>query len=523
LLTSTGRVPDPSLDSGGVAVLEVAMLTNWFAYATHCQCCGTSQSGKSKWCLMCIRKHIVAGNGFCLLDWHGSLFDSVVNYLAYLRPNWPIYVINPSSPDLITPFNPLALPDGADVSTHVARTASLFLKPWGGKIDDMPTYERTVKMMLTFMAETGEPLQHAAQLLDFKNKDLRAWALTKFKPGYERNQFMALQQITALKDWDNRVLSTENRLGRFLSSSSIMRFMGHKESGISIADCIRQKAIVLVNLTPSYFLDEESARVFAALLLSAFLLAGLQNIQKPKPYYLYLDECEEYLTDDATKLLDQALKSGLRLTLIHHHLDQFLDKPALQKSIDMNAKIKVIFAGEPMEESKRHGEEFYFAEANERVLKETRYRYVTDYVMESAYTESETHGEIPGGHTHSTTDTTGSHMVPFQRKEKDGQEDWSRDEKIAKLAARFMVLKQRECIIKTPREVYEFTVPFLRDPLHDSGRILRYIQSLSPNAFTPSEADQRLIDQDHAFIERSRHDARISRPKKKPATLHPAG
>ena len=70
-----------------------------------------------------------------------------------------------------------------------------------------------------------------------------------------------------------------------------------------------------MNLKPSRNLSPESGKVFAALLLAGYLQAALDRAEKPKPHFMYLDECQNYLSIDAAKMLDQVPKSGLRLTL----------------------------------------------------------------------------------------------------------------------------------------------------------------------------------------------------------------
>ena len=479
------------------------MLDNWYAYATHCHLTGTSQSGKSKFCEDCIREKIISsfGPGACLIDWHGTMYDSLVNYLAYVQPNRPIVLLDPSRGSQVTPFNPFALPEGREPSSHVNRLASVLVKPWGAQnTNELPNYEWIVKLVLTFMAATGEPLHHSAKLLEFPKKELREYAIAQIEDDYNRQQWKQLQYVHSLTEWNRHVGSTQRRLGRFLSSRSILRFMGIPNPGLNVADAIRENAIVLVNLKPSQQLDPESGKVFAALLLSEFLDAAIENMGDPQPYHLYLDECQNYLTADAANMLDQVLKSGLRMTLIHHHLGQFYDNIPLQGSIDTNAKLKVVFAGLPVAEAKRTAEEFFLAESNERWHKETRYRYFTDFYEDSFITESDSEGEVPGGSTHSHSTTTGSRLVPVQRKEEDGQDDWGRDEKIAKLAERLLSLKKGECYVKTPDDVYRYTVPWVHDYLLNPARVLEYKQSLQPNAPTPHEADEILREAEARFL-----------------------
>ncbi len=58
--------------------------------------------------------------GFCLIDWHGSLFNGIVDYLAVDPPQRPIYLLDPSRAEYITGFNPFSGGEG-DMSAEVSR------------------------------------------------------------------------------------------------------------------------------------------------------------------------------------------------------------------------------------------------------------------------------------------------------------------------------------------------------------------------------------------------------------------
>lgn len=507
------------------------MLPDWYAHATHCHVMGTSQSGKSKFLEHCIREHILSGNGLCLIDPHGTLYRAVLEFLTYVRPDRQIVLLNPSEPDYIVPFNPFSLPPGREISNHVNRNASLLVKPWGAEnTNELPTYERIVKMMLTVSAATGEPLHHAAKLLEFPKKELREWAVSQIENDYWKQQWKVLQYVHTLKEWNSHVLSTQNRLGRFLASRSIVRFMGLPKPTLRIADCIRQKAIILVNLKPSDHLDPESGKVFAALLLSQFLDAAMMNTDEPRPYFLYLDEAQNYVTNDAAQMLDQVLKTGLRLTLAHHHLGQIRDEH-LRQSIDTNAKLKVLFAGLPLFEAKRYAEEFFLPESNDRWLKEVRYRYVTEHIETPYEIETESAGQTSSegsvgeqeshssGHTSGSSIQRGTRFVPTQRKERDGQEDWTREQVVAKLAQRLTSLNCRECYVKTPADAYLYQVPWVQDYLLNPWKVLEFEKALHKHSTPSHEADRLLAEAETRFLERGKeYESRgKSRPTKKRA------
>src|SRR2546423_11051937 len=101
--------------------------------------------------------------------------------------------------------------------------------------------------------------------------------------------------------------------------------MGMTNGNLNLLEAMNQERIVLVNLGSSSFLDRESARVFASLLLNEFFETAMMRANdaphgtNPKPFVLYLDEFQEYITDDIAAMLDQVRKGCLHLVLAHQH------------------------------------------------------------------------------------------------------------------------------------------------------------------------------------------------------------
>src|SRR5205085_10270618 len=91
---------------------------------THMHVIGSSGTGKSKFLEWLIRKDIREGHGFCLLDWHGELYNNVLRYCAHLDVGLyddfrKLILLNPSQPEFVTGFNPF-MSNGASISVQVA-------------------------------------------------------------------------------------------------------------------------------------------------------------------------------------------------------------------------------------------------------------------------------------------------------------------------------------------------------------------------------------------------------------------
>jgi hypothetical protein len=497
------------------------MRPDWYKYNTHCHVCGTAGSGKSKFCESCLRAHSGARTGFTLFDWHGTLYRDMIRYLAYIRPKRKIYLLNFSEPTDIIPYNPFALPEGWDLSAHISQISQTIAKIWGVRnFDETPTLERTLGTVLAASVALKVSLRLANTLLWYPRKELRETAIAAMAgddyTDYKQD-LCELQYRTAMKEFIRQVESTRNRLARFTRSKTIRLFTG-LPSQFSVSRAIEERAIVLVNLRPSKHLSQESARIFAALLLADFLRSAYERTTKPIPHFLYLDECENYLTPDAASMLDEARKSGLRLTFIHHNLGQevFRLYPAIADSLRMNAQIKAVFQGLPYEQIEETVPEFLLPRLNKRWKKNDTFRTETTYIEEGTFTTTEVHGD----HGDSTSESHGSRLVPYQSQVKDGQIDWSREEKLSMLAEEFQTLQRGECFLRLGGKTYRYRVPFVRRYLRPGGKVLEYKQSLLTHHIPIHEAEARLKEAERTFLERGNEYAGSSRPKRK-AYLHP--
>ena len=388
------------LDANGKPLLVTPQMRR----STHMHVIGGSGTGKSKFLEWLIRKDIREGHGLCLIDWHGTLYQDVLRYCAHLDIGLyndfrSLILLNPSRPDFVTGFNPF-MNQGNDIATQVANRIAATIRPWG--ITDtnlMPTFERICRLLYTFAVEQQQTLPNAAQLLQFDKPALREYAIEVVSDPYIKEQWRQLHNIKTFRDWKEFVLSTENRLGRFLASKTIKRFFGLAENNINLRDIMDKQQILLINLGSSGYLDRESARTFASLLLNEFFETAMirgneakAKDEEPKAFVLYLDEFQEYITNDLTAMLDQVRKGGLHLALAHQHLGHLADNPKLRKSIFTNARIRAVFGGLDYEDASVLANEMFLPDLNTRQIKKAYYHTTHIYREETRTIRSHTTG-----------------------------------------------------------------------------------------------------------------------------------
>jgi|GEM_PF-2095022 len=368
---------------------------------THAHVIGSSGLGKSRFLEHVIHAATDRDAGYCLIDWAGSLYQRVLNYLAYFTPDRPIYLLNPADSEMVTRYNPFNH-QGTDVGTTVNRRIALTVRPWGaGSTNQTPTLERVARILYHFAIASNQPLPNAALLLDYNHRgqlfDYALRVLNTFEHQHARRKLEELGELKTFNQWRDQVGSTDNRILRFTASGPLRRAIGFQTGNLDIRRIVAENAILLVNLAPIDPLDEDSARVFAALLLNDFFDVARSRPGTEERFFLFLDEFQEYMSLDLASMLDQVRKGGLRLVMAHQHLGHVADDPRLRKSIFTNSRVKVVFGGLDAEDATQMAHEMFMREINERDIVETMYRREPDGIdLQLMPTVSLTQGESEG-------------------------------------------------------------------------------------------------------------------------------
>ncbi len=434
------------------------MYPNWFHYRTNCFVTGTTGSGKTSWLEDCQRDRILARKGFCSLIFDQHHYDRLTEYLAYLNPRQPVIRINLSQSDFIVPCNWFSYP-ATEIGAHADRLTSAIAG--SGQVlknlAEMQNYASVMSTVIRWCAETHEPIQKA-DWLEFGSHGILEAAM-RVKHPRTVAELNLLAGITRYGDWSFRLGSTWNRLRLLSDSLPLRRFTG-AQGTLNLQEAVDRQAIILVNLTPRDGFTFDAAALFASLILSEFTTVS-------GDYFLDLDEAPFYATYDTVRMLDLMCKKGLRVTLLSHDPRQFEDE-RIRVSLDINARIRVVFGGMRHEERKRLVPDFFPGQMAERWEKERFFGYQT-----TGYGED---GPDLGEHT-------------------TGVSEWSHEEKLFQLAEQ-LVLEKQKYLVQLPDGVSECRVPDLERFLISPERILQF-NGRHTRGMLPEEADKLFQGEPH--------------------------
>ena len=344
----------------------------------HLYVCGSTGTGKSKFLENLIRQDVLNWRnskcGLIVIDPHGSLFDNLIEWLAWHQPylERPIIPIDLRRKDWVIGYNVVRPREESDPSVVVSNFVQAMAYVWGqGGTNETPLFERWASNLLRMLYEHKLTLLEAEFLTDHLTKDIRRAMTDKLASSTMKQDWEYANSLTP-KDFEAQISSTVNRLHRFLSTQLIRQMLGQSGASLDLGQAMAEGHIILVSLaTKGGRVSDEDASLFATLLLSD-LWGAAKERGKPaggrshKPFYVYVDEFQNFVTPTIAKNLDQARGFGLHLTLAHQFPNQLLHVGAHGKqvydSVFENARTKAVFSLE--------------SEENLRPLAQTLFRHV---------------------------------------------------------------------------------------------------------------------------------------------------
>ena len=330
----------------------------------HLQAIGMTRSGKSKFLEYLIRQDLLKEHGFILMDPHGghrdSLFHETLDFIRQHRPSLfaagKVFILSPNAEGQVVGFNPLAKLPGVELSVIADTLLSAFEQAWGGEdTHQKPLIRSVLKATFTALAERGMNLTDAKLLYDHGDRfGIRASIIEQLQSEFPRDELSRLHDLSLdpslRREFQLNVLGPINRLNEFVSNQALARMFGMNAGFepspakcIDILDIMEQGHILLVDLQPAMKMSEADAKLLGTIFLRyTSFLSKLRTHYKP--FFVHVDECHLYMTDDIPEMLPQLAKYGVGLTLAHQWLSQ-LGKPdeKIYDAVTKSTATKVIF------------------------------------------------------------------------------------------------------------------------------------------------------------------------------------
>lgn len=291
----------------------------------HVYIIGQTGSGKSGLLTLFALSDIYHNQGYCIIDPHGDLATDNLKFIPESRIKDVVY-FNPADTQFPMAFNPLEVYDPArkpNISSEVIGVLKrMFGDSWGPRLEHILRY--------TLLALLDRPY---ATMLDISRM------LTDKE--FRKETLEYCQDVTVLQFWKQEFGSwgekqvTEsvapilNKVGAFTANPIIRNIIGQPKSSFDIRKIMDEGKILVVNLSKG-LIGEDNAAILGAFLVTKVQLAAMsrsdiENVDDRRPFYLYVDEFQNFATDSFAVILSEARKYGLNLTVANQYTSQMTD------------------------------------------------------------------------------------------------------------------------------------------------------------------------------------------------------
>lgn len=286
----------------------------------HLYIIGQTGAGKSFLLLLLTLSDIYHDIGFAVVDPHGDYATDIMKYIPEHRLKDVVYM-NPADREYPMAFNPMEVSDPAmkdHISSELVGVLKRMFDSWGPRLEYILRY--TILALLDYPECTMLDIPRMLNEKDFRKKVIR-----EIKDPVVKSFW-----ITEFASWNEKFASEAvapvlNKVGAFVANPLVRNIIGQQKSAFNVREIMDKGKILLVNLSRGQ-VGEDNAAILGALMVTKIQLAAMSRADMPmeqrRPFYLYVDEFQNFATDSFAVILSEARKYGLNLTVANQYVSQ---------------------------------------------------------------------------------------------------------------------------------------------------------------------------------------------------------
>ena len=291
----------------------------------HIYIIGQTGAGKSGLLELFALSDVFYNQGYCIIDPHGDFAINNLRFVPASRIKDVIY-FNPADTQFPVGFNPLEVSDASKkpnvCSEVIGVLKRMFGDSWGPRLEHILRYT-----LLALLDRPETTLLDISRLLTDKE--------------FRKETLDYCTDVTVLQFWKHEfgqwndkqinesIAPVLNKVGAFTANPIIRNIIGQPKSTFNVRQIMDEGKILVVNLSKG-LIGEDNAGILGAFLVTKIQLAAMSRsdipeVENRRPFYLYVDEFQNFATDSFAVILSEARKYGLNLTVANQYISQMTE------------------------------------------------------------------------------------------------------------------------------------------------------------------------------------------------------
>jgi hypothetical protein len=294
----------------------------------HCYVIGQTGTGKTTILKNMIIQDIKNGQGCCFIDPHGSDIQDILANIPPERLDDVIY-FDPAYTARPMGLNMLEYdPNFPEQKTFVVNELlAIFNKLFDMKVAGGPMFEQYFRNSALLVMEdpaSGSTLLEIGRVLS--DKAFRDMKLERCTNPIIKQFWINAEKTSGEASLANFVPYITNKFDVFISNDIMRPVIAQQKSVLNFRDIMDNKKILLVNLSKGR-LGDINSHLIGLILVGKLTMAALSRVDQVgrttlSDFYLYIDEFQIVTTDSIAKILSEARKYRLALTMAHQYIEQ---------------------------------------------------------------------------------------------------------------------------------------------------------------------------------------------------------
>jgi len=305
----------------------------------HLYLIGQTGTGKSVFLESLIKQDIRNGKGICVVDPHGDLVEAALGWVPRERAD-DVIIFDPADTERPIGLNMLEADTPEERDFIALEAMNMMIGMFGNEIFGPRIQDYFRNGCLTLMEDPqGGALTDIVRL--FTDEAWQQEKVKHVKNPIVKSFWVNQMAQTGQREKQEMIPYFSAKFGCFITNSLMRNIIGQTKSAFRFDEVMDTGKILLVKLAKGLVGDINS-NLLGTIFVNKIQVAAMKrqriaDKEKRMPFFLYVDEFQNFVTDSFESILSEARKYKLGLILAHQYIDQ-LTKSEMGRGGDEKVK-----------------------------------------------------------------------------------------------------------------------------------------------------------------------------------------